>query len=72
MRPGLGELGQIGCIFPYKNPCSYIYSSICHERGPKQQHSWIQEQLKTLSVCNTQKNYDSLSNNYNDCDQYTM
>ena len=46
MQPGLGERDQIGYIFLYKNQCSYIYSSIYLERGPKQQHFWIQEQQK--------------------------
>ena len=70
MRPGLGEQGQIGCISLYENQCSYMYSSICHERGLKQQHSWIQEQQKILSVCSMQKNYDSPSNAYNNRGQY--
>ena len=36
VQPGLGRLDQIGCTSQYKNPCSYICSSIYPEKGPKQ------------------------------------
>ena len=55
MQPGLGEQDQTGCTSQYENQCSYVYSSIYLKRGLKQQHSWIQEQLKTSSAWNMQR-----------------
>ena len=44
MRPGLGGQDQIGCTSLYESQCSYVYSSIYHERGLKQLRFWTQKQ----------------------------
>ena len=72
MWPRLGEWDQIGCISQYENLCSYIYSSIYPKKGLKQQHSWTQEQPRTLLICSMQRNCTSPLNSCIDHDQFTM